>query len=292
MDNHFKEITTMKKIQLAVMLLATMLLAASCVEDKMYEGPSSIDAVTMSPEAPTSFDDIVITATVSGLQAVETATLNYKAGGVTGNLPMSPMDGGKAFTATIPAQPDGTKVTYTVTVVNEAGFTAVSPEKEFTVGDKPSDFTKLVLNELYAAADADAEKYIELYNNGDDPIKLKDVVIKKDETESWRGLAEDVIMGHGYYTIVGAKGSTEHGLSSGFSNKKSVLIEIYDPNNNLIDKFQRGEKEDAWGNQSLAKVTGSWSRCPNGTGKFMITEETTKNSKNPDTGVEDPTVVQ
>ncbi|MBR2084809.1 MAG: lamin tail domain-containing protein [Muribaculaceae bacterium] len=280
----------MKKIQLALLLLATMLLATSCVEDKVYEGPSKIESVSMLPEAPTSFDDVVVTAVVSGLQSVKTATLNYKAGSNSGSVPMS--GNGNTWMGTIPAQPDGTKVTYTVTIVNDADFTSVSPEKEYTVGDKPSDFTKLVLNELYAAADADAEKYIELYNNGDDPIKLKDVVIKKDETESWRGLAEDVIMGHSYYTIVGAKGSTEHGLSSGFSNKKSVLIEIYDPNNNLIDKFQRGEKEDAWGNQSLAKVTGSWSRCPNGTGKFMITEETTLGAKNPDTGVEDPTVVQ
>ena len=280
----------MKKIQLALLLLATMVLATSCVEDKVYEGPSKIESVSMMPEAPTSFDDVVVTAVVSGLQSVKTATLNYKAGSNSGSVPMS--GNGNTWMGTIPAQPDGTKVTYTVTIVNDADFTTVSPEKEYTVGDKPSDFTKLVLNELYAAADADEGKYIELYNNGDDPIKLKDVVIKKDETESWRGLAEDVIMGHSYYTIEGAKGTTPHGLSSGFSNKKSVLIEIYDPNNNLIDKFQRGEKEDAWGNQSLAKVTGSWSRCPNGTGKFMITEETTLGAKNPDTGVEDPTVVQ
>ncbi len=282
----------MKKIQLAFMLLAAMLLTTSCVEDKQYEGPSSIDAVTMSPEAPTSFDNIVITATVSGLQAVQSATLNYTAGSAKGSLPMSPMSGGNAFTATIPAQPDGTKVTYTVAVVNEAGFTTVSPEKEFTVGDKPSDFTKLVLNELYGAADNDAEKFIELYNNGDDPIKLKDVIIKKDEAEVWKGLAGEVIMGHSFFTIVGAKGTTERGISSGFSSKKSVLVELYDPNNNLVDKFQRGEKEDAWGNQSLAKVSGSWSRCPNGTGKFMITDVTTLGEKNPDTGTEDPTVVQ
>lgn len=280
----------MKKIQLALLLLATMLLATSCVEDKVYEGPSKIESVTMMPEAPTSFDDIVITATVSGLQAVESATLNYTAGTDKGSLPMS--GNGSTWTATIPAQPDGTKVTYTVTVVNEAGFTTVSPEKDFTVGDKPSDFSKLVLNELYGAADADSEKFIELYNNGDDPIKLKDVVIKKDEAEAWRGLAGEVIMGHSFFTIVGAKGTTERGISSGFSSKKSVLIELYDPNNNLVDKFQRGEKEDAWGNQSLAKVSGSWSRCPNGTGKFMITDETTLGAKNPDTGTEDPTVVQ
>jgi hypothetical protein len=105
-------------------------------------------------------------------------------------------------------------------------------------------------------------------------------------------LAGEVIMGHSFFTIVGAKGTTERGISSGFSSKKSVLVELYDPNNNLVDKFQRGEKEDAWGNQSLAKVSGSWSRCPNGTGKFMITDETTLGAKNPDTGTEDPTVVQ
>lgn len=289
MDNHFKDITTMKKIQLAFMLLAVVLLA-SCVKDNVYEGPSKIDAVSMSPEAPTSFDDVVVTVTVSGLQAVKTATLNYKAGTTSGSLPMA--GNGNTYTATIPAQPDGTKVTYTVTIENEAGFTTVSPEKEFTVGDKPSDFTKLVLNELYGAADNDADKFIELYNNGDDPIKLKDVVIKKDEEETWKGLEGEVIMGHSFFTIVGAKGTTPRGFSSGFSSKKSVLVEIYDPNNNLVDKFQRGEKEDAWGNQSLAKVSGSWSRCPNGTGKFMITDTPTLGAKNPDTGTEDPTVVQ
>lgn len=289
MDNHLKIITTMKKIQLAFMLLAVVLLA-SCVKDNVYEGPSKIEAVTMSPEAPTSFDDIVVTVTVSGLQAVKTATLNYKAGTTSGSLPMA--GNGNTYTATIPAQPDGTKVTYTVTIENEAGYTTVSPEKEFTVGDKPSDFTKLVLNELYGAADNDADKFIELYNNGDDPIKLKDVVIKKDEEETWKGLEGEVIMGHSFFTIVGAKGTTPRGFSSGFSSKKSVLVEIYDPNNNLVDRFQRGEKEDAWGNQSLAKVSGSWSRCPNGTGKFMITDTPTLGAKNPDTGTEDPTVVQ
>ena len=289
MDNHLKIITTMKKIQLAFMLLAVVLLA-SCVKDNVYEGPSKIEAVTMSPVAPTSFDDIVVTVTVSGLQAVKTATLNYKAGTTSGSLPMA--GNGNTYAATIPAQPDGTKVTYTVTIENEAGYTTVSPEKEFTVGDKPSDFTKLVLNELYGAADNDADKFIELYNNGDDPIKLKDVVIKKDEEETWKGLEGEVIMGHSFFTIVGAKGTTPRGFSSGFSSKKSVLVEIYDPNNNLVDRFQRGEKEDAWGNQSLAKVSGSWSRCPNGTGKFMITDTPTLGTNNPDTGTEDPTVVQ
>ena len=278
----------MKKIQLAVMLLATMMLAA-CVEDKVYEGPSKIDSVVITPEAPTSFDDVVVTVTVSGLQEVKSATLNYTAGDVKASVPMSGKD--KTWSGTIPAQPDGTKVTYTVTVVNDADYTTVV-EKDYTVGDKPSDFTKLVFNELYAAADADAEKFIELYNNSDDPIKLKGVVITKDEKETWVGLESDVVMGHSFFKIVGAKGTTEHGISSGFSNKKSVLLEMYDPNNNLIDRFQRGEKQDGWGNQGLSKVMGSWSRIPDGTGKFMITEEITLGAKNSTNGTEDPDVVQ
>ena len=142
-----------------------------------------------------------------------------------------------------------------------------------------------------AIPDTDEGKYIEIYNNGDDPLKLKDVTIYKDESVAWTGLEGEVIMGHSFFTIVGAKGTTPRGISSGFSAKKSVLIELYDPNNNLIDKFQRGEKADGWGNQSLANNKQTWSRCPNGTGKFMIAPGTL-GEKNPDSGEEDPTVVQ
>lgn len=279
----------MKKIQLLIMLLVAVTMTA-CLEDKVYEGPSSIDAVTIAPEAPTSFDDIVVTAVTSGLLKIESATLKYTIDGKTETLPMT--GSGNTWTATIPKQADGTKIVYSVSIKNEAGFVTESKEKDVTVGDKPSDYTKLVLNELYAGADTDAGKFIELYNNGDDPIKLKGVVIKKDEEASWEGQDGEIVMGHSFFTIVGAKNSTPRALSSGFSNKKSVLIELYDPNNNLIDKFERGEKQDAWGNQSLSKVAGSWSRCPNGTGKYMITDETTLGAKNPDTGTNDPDVKQ
>ena len=278
----------MKKIQLAVMLLATMMLAA-CVEDKVYEGPSKIETVVITPEAPTSFDEVIVTVTVSGLQEVKSATLNYTANGESKSVNMS--GNGNTWSGTIPAQPDGTKVNYTVTIVNDADYTTVV-EKDYTVGDKPSDFTKLVLNELYGASKKDEEKFIELYNNGDDPIKLKGVVIKKDEGEAWVGLEGEVIMGHSFFAIVGAKGTTERGFSSGFSPKKSVLVELYDPNGNLIDKFQRGEKLEEWGKQSLTENTGSWSRIPDGTGKFMITEEVTLGAKNSTNGTEDPTIVQ
>lgn len=279
----------MKTTQHLLFLLIAMFLMASCVEDKVYEGPSSITSVVLSPEAPTSFDDVTVTAKVEGLQVVSTATLAYTAGSTAQTVSMASASSG-TYTATIPRQPDGTKVSFTITVVNEAGFTTTA-EKDYTVGDKPADYTKLVFNELYAAASADEEKFIELYNNGDTPIKLKDVTISKDEKNAWTGIDGEVIPARGYFTIVGAKGTTERGITSGFSNKKSVILELFDPNGNRVDVFQRGEKGDGWGNQSLDKIKLAWSRCPDGTGKFMLAEPTL-GAANPSEGEEAADVVQ
>lgn len=271
-------------------MFAILSLMTACVEDEVYQGPSTISKVESNIAAPTSFDDVTITAVVEGLQAPRTVTLAYSINGAAPVLVEMTGDG-KTYKGTIPAQPDGTKVTYTVTVVNEANFTTVSKEMEYTVGDPVVDYTKLKLNECYAAADTDEGKFFELYNMSDNPIRLKGVTIKKDGEDSWTGTADDIIPAKGFFAIVGAKGTTEHGFSTGFSNKKNVLIELFDPNGKSIDKFQRGEEGAGWGSASLAKVTGSWSRVPDGSGKWLITDPTV-GEKNATTGTEDATVVQ
>lgn len=294
----------MKTIKLAFALIIATLAMTACVEDKVYEGPNTIEAVSINPEAPTSFDDVLVTAKVSGLLSVTKAVLRYS---IDGDLAEEiEMTGdGKTYTATIPAQPDGTKVNYSVIITNEAGYTS-TVEKDYTVGDKPSDFTKLVINEVCGAG-GDGDKYLELYNNGDDPIKLKGVVIKKDEAdEVWVGEDGEVIMGHGYFVIAGAKkvlgeggsGPNPRPMTKGLSAKKNVLMEVYDPNGNLVTKFQRGDAgEEGWGNGSAyngmpyTENKQTWSRCPNGTGKFMVAPGS-KGTKNPDAGEEDLTVVQ
>ena len=178
----------MKTIKLAFALIIAALAMTACVEDKVYEGPNTIEAVSINPDAPTSFDDVVVTAKVSGLLKVESAVLKYKTGEASTYTEVNMAGDGKTYTATIPAMPDGTKVSYVVTITNEAGYTSTA-EKDYTVGDKPSDYTKLVINEVYGAG-ADGEKYLELYNNGDDPIKLQGVVIRKDEADDvWVGEA-------------------------------------------------------------------------------------------------------
>ena len=265
---------------------AAVLALTGCVKDEMYKGPSSIDKEVFTPEAPTSISDVTVTATVSGLQKVTEASLKYNGTSV-------PMSGsGNSFSATIPAQPDGTSVEFTVTVKNEAGFETVSDKFSYKVGDPATDWSKLKLNEVYGAG-ADEEKFFELYNAGDYPIKLTGVTISKDESTCWTGIDGEVVPAKGFFAIIGAKGTTERGFSSGFSAKKSVLVELFDNKGNKIDQFQRGEKMDTgeWG-ASLSNNKGSWSRIPDGTGKWMITESFTPGAANSTAGTDDPDVKQ
>ena len=275
----------MTLIMKKIMFIAAALLAfAGCVKDEMYKGPSSIDKVVFSPEAPTSLTDVTVTATVSGLQKVTSATLKYNGTDVA-------MSGsGNTYSATIPAQADGTNVEFTVTVKNEAGFETTSDKFSYKVGDPATDWTKLKLNEVYGAG-ADEEKFFELYNAGDFPIKLTGVTISKDEATCWTGIDGEVVPAHGFFAIIGAKGTTERGFSSGFSSKKTVLIELFDTKGNKIDQFQRGEKGEGWGG-SLGNNKGSWSRIPDGTGKWMTTAVFTPGEANSTDGAEDPDVVQ
>ena len=265
---------------------AAILAFTGCVKDEIYKGPSSIDKVVFAPEAPTSHDAITVTATVSGLQAVTSATLKYN--GTDAAMTAS----GSNWSAVIPAQPDGTEVSFTVTVVNEAGFTTTSDKYTFKVGDPATDWSKLKLNEVYGAG-ADEEKFFELYNGSDFPIKLTGVTINKDEALTWTGIAGEVVPAKGFFAIVGGKGTTDRGFSSGFSAKKSVLIELFDNKGNKIDQFQRGEKGDdgTWG-ASLANNKGSWSRIPDGTGKWKMTATFTPGEANSTDGTDDPDVKQ
>ena len=271
----------MKKIFL---LSAALLAFVGCVKDEIYKGPSTIEKVVFTPEAPTSITPVEVTATVTGLQKVTAATLNYNGTDVT-------MSGsGNTYTATIPAQADGTNVSFKVTVENEAGFKTVSDNFSYTVGDPAPDWSKLKLNEVYGAG-ADEEKFIELYNGSDFPIKLTGVTLNKDEAQCWAGIDGEVVPAKGVFAIVGAKGTTPRGFSSGFSSKTTVLIELFDNKGNKIDQFQRGEKGEGWGG-SLPNNKGSWSRVPDGTGKWMITATFTPGEKNSTDGTEDPDVIQ
>ena len=274
----------MKKI-LLVMAAALFTVTGCMVKDEVYKGPSSIDKVVFEPAAPTSISPVTVTATVSGLQTVTSATLTYNGTDVA-------MSGsGTSFTGNIPAMPDGSEVKFKVTVVNDADLTTVSEEYSYKVGDPATDWTKLKLNEVYGAG-ADDEKFFELYNGSDFPIKLTGVTINKDEALTWTGIAGEEIAAHEVFAIIGGKGTTERGFSSGFSAKKSVIVELFSPDGTKLDTFQRGEKMDTgeWGGK-LDEVKDSWQRIPDGTGNWKIAAPT-RGEKNAASGTDDPDVKQ
>ena len=274
----------MKKLLFAIPILA--LAFAGCVKDEIFKGPSKIDKVVFSPEAPTSKDAVTVTATISGLQTVKTATVSYNGKDV------SMTGSGSDWTATIPAQPDGTEVSFTVKVVNDANFETVSDKFSYKVGDPATDWSKLKFNEVCGAG-ADEEKFFELYNAGDFDIKLTGVTISKDEETCWTGIDGEVVPAKGFFAIIGGKGTTPRGFSSGFSAKKSVLVELFDNKGNKIDQFQRGEKgsDGKWG-ASLTDNKGSWSRIPDGTGKWKTTATATPGAANSTDGTDDNDVKQ
>ncbi len=277
---------TITRILAAAALLAGF---SSCVKDLMYDGPATIESVTVAPEAPTSSDAVTVTATVMGVQKITSVTLIYDAGNGAQNLDMT--GSGKTYTATIPPMPDKTKVSYSVKVVNAAGAEAVSAPKDYTVGDPVLDYTVLVFNEVYGAGE-DNEKFMELYNNGNVDLPLNGVTINKDEELTWTGTPGLVIPAKGHFLILGAKGTTPDGFSSGLSAKKSIILELFDKDGNKLDTFQRGEKGTAWGDQPLDNNKGSWSRCPDGTGDWFIVDTPTGGKANSDSGKkEDPALV-
>ncbi|MBP3290488.1 MAG: lamin tail domain-containing protein [Alistipes sp.] len=170
-------------------------------------------------------------------------------------------------------------------VKDEMNPDALVPEKEPEV-TVTYDYTKLVLNELSGAGE-DNEKFFELYNTGSQDIDLEGVTINKDEELSWTGKKGQVIKAKGHFAIVGAKGTTPDGFSSGFSAKKSVIVELFAPEAKggaKLDTFQRGEKGSAWGDQGLDNNKGSWSRIPDGSGSFMITPTATPGAANNEEG--------
>lgn len=275
----------MKKIMLV--LAAALFTVTGCMVDQVYQGPTSIDKVAFDPAAPTSVTPVTVTVTVSGIQAVTTATLKF------GNEAqvMTPDNSGKMFKGTIPAMPDGTEVSFTITIVNEANFTTVSDPYTYKVGDPATDWTKLKLNEVYGAG-ADDEKFFELYNASDFTIKLTGVTINKDEGLTWTGIDGEEVPAHGFFAIVGGKGTTPRGFSSGFSAKKSVILELFAPDGTKVDTFQRGDKDEsgAWG-VKLPEITDSWQRIPDGTGNWAIASPTCGEA-NAASGTDDPDVKQ
>lgn len=222
----------MKKIMFVA--LALLMGLASCVKDKQYPG-INIANVSYAPTAVQATDDVTVTATITSFKDF-TAKLVYVINEESKELAMSAAE--DVYTAVIPAQPDGTKVSFCVQAMN-GEVTAVSPTMEYEVGAVAIDYSVLRLNELNGN-----DKFIEIYNAGADAINLNGVYIEKDGAQNWIGDNTVKIDAGAYLVLYSEDVVADHPevpealiFHSGLSAKKNVRIQLFTPAGVSIDDF-------------------------------------------------------
>lgn len=225
----------MKKIMFVA--LALLMGLASCVKDKQYPG-INIANVSYSPTAVQASDDVTVTATITSFKDF-TAKLVYSTDEANKAEELGMVAGeNNLYTAVIPAQPDGTKVSFYVQAMN-GEVTAVSPTMEYEVGAVAIDYSKLRLNELNGN-----DKFIEIYNAGADAINLNGVYIEKDGAQNWIGDNTVKIDAGAYLVLYSEDVVADHPeipesliFHSGLSAKKNVRIQLFTPAGVSIDDF-------------------------------------------------------
>ena len=253
----------MKKIMFVA--LALLMGLASCVKDKQYPG-INISNVSYAPTAVQATDDVTVTATITSFKDF-TAKLVYVINEESKELAMTAAE--DVYTAVIPAQPDGTKVSFCVQAMN-GEVTAVSPTMEYEVGAVAIDYSVLRLNELNGN-----DKFIEIYNAGADAINLNGVYIEKDGAQNWLGDNTVKIDAGAYLVLYSEDVVADHPdvpesliFHSGLSAKKNVRIQLFTPAGASIDDFNltaielNGEAYGYASNQAPASYSrnadGNW----------------------------------
>ncbi len=246
--------------------LALLVGLASCVKDKQYPG-INIANVSYAPTAVQATDDVTVTATITSFKDF-TAKLVYTIGDENKELAMTAAEG-NLYNAIIPAQPDGTKVSFYVQAMN-GEVTAASPVMEYEVGAVAIDYSVLRLNELNGN-----DKFIEIYNAGADAINLNGVYIEKDGAQNWIGDNTVKIDAGAYLVLYSEDVVANHPevpealiFHSGLSAKKNVRIQLFTPAGASIDDFNltaielNGEAYGYASNQAPASYSrnadGNW----------------------------------
>lgn len=262
----------MKLKYFAILTSLMAFVFTSCVKDEMFNGPASIEKVTILPAAPQSSDDVVVSARVTDLKGISSVKLFYRTTttGAFTSLTMTSIEE-FLYNVTIPAMPMGTKVEYYVEVKNSGGFTtnypAAAPAQltNYTVG--ASNLIKLFINEVFADGTKDATDpdWVEIYNASDIPVDISGYAFYDDGIKNSGGTKPKRILNAGI--IIPSKGflvlkteytvgeySVEFGLSTSgdgayLDNTAGALVASLDFTTiNLSGKKSYGRQPDGSAN--------------------------------------------
>ena len=224
----------MKKIMFVALALLVGL--ASCVKDKQYPGVT-ISNVSYTPTAVQAEDDVTVTATITSFDAFTAKMVYTVADAKPVEVAMTTGTERDVYSAVIPAQPDGTTVSFYI--VAEGTLVAQSPAMEYTVGAVAVDYSVLRLNELNGN-----DKFIEIYNTGAEAVNMTGVYIEKDGAQNWLADNTVKIEAGGYLLLYSEDVQADMPeypesliFHSGLSAKKNVRIQLFTPAGVSIDDF-------------------------------------------------------
>jgi len=283
---------------ISIVLMGTLMVFVSCKEEQ--KNPPLIKDVEVTGDGP-----FIVKATIlDDNGALKSAELFYKKSTETTFTTVNMVKGdANVYSAEIPAQDPTTVINYYIKAVNSVDLTTFEPAGapettlQFEVGG--INYKGIVLNEIWAGAPSDEEKFIELFNKTDKDIDISGVFFKRngDAGDGVVGtIPDNTTLKAGKYYILGTKNNTtnpndpnapyDHSISKGFSAKKSILFEMFDPSGNRIDFFLRGSMDNLdSGVSDLAPK--SYSRIPNGTGEWKAVDNATLRAENDPTGAMD-----
>ncbi len=152
------------------------------------DNPPTVRNVQRSPQAPTSSDDVLVTATVYDDNSLSSVLLKYDAG--SGYVSTTMYDDGahgdgnandSVFAGTIPAQANHSWIKYYVEATDNASQVTKSNTDSFYVDDNPAQPGDIVINEIMYNSAGDDTEYVEIYNNTDRLIDLSNWIFKDND---------------------------------------------------------------------------------------------------------------
>ncbi|MDT3356209.1 MAG: lamin tail domain-containing protein [Bacteroidota bacterium] len=244
---------------------ALLLSVTSClVKDEMYPYPA-IGEIS-NTVAFDETDDVTVTAKVGAFVDIESVTIVYTAGSAKAATVKMTKGSGDEWTGVIPAQAVGTEVKYHVDATTKAG-TVSSKEVSYTVGSAPINYAAIKLNELNGK-----DKFIELINTDAADVRITGINIQKDGKDVWTAPAYTMAAGE-RLVLYSEDVTADHPevgedfiFHSGLSAKKAVRVQLFNPSGESIDDFNLVE--------CVKAATASYSRVPEGTGKWCFTDAT------------------
>lgn len=262
------------KLKLLFFSLLMIGLTTSCVKDEMYKGPAVISDLRIDPLAPLAGQAVIVSAKVTDLDGVNNVLLYYAVnGGSFTQVEMTSLSSVQdTYSGQIPAQADGTTVTYYIKATNKSGIATVAPQgapastASYTIGAP-----LVLMNEIYSRGTIESPDWIELYNASDVAADISGYKIYDSGGQSGAKPkktvpAGTVIPAKGFYVIV-----VDDGTESGFGlSSAGEQVWLENASGNQIDNATFPAFE----------TTQSFGRVPDGGANWLILNTITLGAAN------------